>query len=250
MYNPSMEHGRSKWRELTLVAIIVLSFVAVFFIPKFGQDPEYHDFADKRALFGIPNFLDVASNIGFLIVGSFGLRLCFDRRLGIEWIVLFLGVALVSVGSAYYHWSPDNVTLVWDRLPMTIGFMGLFVALLAEHAGESWRKLLVPALIVGAGSVLYWYYTDDLRFYAWIQVVPLLTVPLVLMIFAGRYSHRWLLLVALGLYVAAKITESFDVRIFELSGSNISGHTIKHLLAALGVLAIGMMLRWRVGGRR
>lgn len=245
MYNPTVENGKSKWRELTLIAVIALSFVAVFFIPRFGQNPEYHDFADKRALFGIPNFLDVASNVAFLIVGAFGLKLCVDRRLGIDWAILFLGVALVSVGSAYYHWSPDNMTLVWDRLPMTVGFMGLFVALLAEHAGESWRKLLVPALLAGAGSVLYWHLTDDLRFYAWIQAVPLLTVPLVLIIFPGRYSHRWLLLVALALYVAAKITESLDDRIFALSGSNISGHTIKHLLSALGVLAIAMMLRRR-----
>lgn len=248
MYNPIVENERSRGRELILIAIIGLSLVAVYFIPRFGQNPEYHDFADKRAFFGIPNFFDVISNVGFLIVGYLGLRLCFSSRPGIDWAVLFFGVALVSFGSGYYHWSPDNNTLVWDRLPMTIGFMGLFIALLAEHAGESWRKLLVPALIVGAGSVLYWHLTDDLRFYAWIQAVPLFTVPIVLILFPGRFTHRWLLLVALVLYVVAKITETFDDEIFVFLGSTMSGHTIKHILSALGVLAIWLMLKRRVSG--
>lgn len=250
MYNPLVETGRSKWRELTLLATIVVSFAAIFFIPRFGQDPRYHDFADKRAFFGIPNFFDVVSNIGFLFVGFLGIRTCRALRSSVDWMVLFVGVALVSFGSGYYHWSPDNSTLVWDRLPMTVGFMGLFVALIAEHAGESFRKLLAPALIAGAGSVIYWHYADDLRFYAWIQVLPLLTVPLVLIIFRGRFTRRWLLLVALALYVAAKITEAFDEEIFEFLGSTFSGHTIKHLLSALGVLAIWLMLKWRTDVRR
>ncbi|MBK8147517.1 MAG: ceramidase domain-containing protein [Acidobacteria bacterium] len=233
------------WREMVLIAIIVLSFAAIFFIPKFGQDPAYHDFADQRPFLGIPNFLDVASNLAFLIVGILGLRACFRTRAGIEWTVLFVGVALVSVGSGWYHWNPNNGTLVWDRLPMTIGFMGLFVALLSEHVGERLRMLLIPALLTGAASVFYWYYFDDLRFYAWVQVVPLLTVPLVLIIFPGRFSHRWLLLVALVFYVAAKLTETWDDQVFAATGSIVSGHTIKHLLSAIGVLAIWQMIRER-----
>ncbi len=230
---------------MVLFAVIAVSFVAIFFIPKFGQNPDYHDFADQRAYLGIPNFFDVASNFGFLIVGLMGFAT--SRRMGLspDWIVLFVGVTLVSIGSGYYHWAPSNSTLVWDRLPMTIGFMGLFVALLAEHAGERLRVLLIPALIVGAASVFYWYFTDDLRFYAWIQVVPLLTVPLVLGLFCARFTHRWLLLVALILYVAAKLTETFDDQIFNSLNSAMSGHTIKHILSALGVLAILIMLKTR-----
>ncbi len=233
------------WRETTLIAVVAFSFVSMFFIPKFGQNPDYHNFADGRSLAGVPNFLDVMSNLAFLIVGFLGLRLCFIRRLSVEWFVLFAGIILVSAGSGYYHWSPNNATLVWDRLPMTIGFMGLFVALLAEHAGERLRALLIPLLLVGAASVLYWYYFDDLRFYAWVQAVPLLTVPLVLLLFPGKYSHRWLLLVALALYIGAKVTETFDRSIFASTGSTVSGHTIKHLLSAIGVLAIIVMLKSR-----
>ncbi|HNU09515.1 MAG TPA: hypothetical protein PKO33_17230 [Pyrinomonadaceae bacterium] len=96
--------GYPKWREYLLFAIVVFSFAAIFFIPKFGQDPAYHDFADKRAWLGIPNFGDVMSNIPFVIVGLLGLSICLKRRSAIEWTVMFVGITLVSVGSAYYHW--------------------------------------------------------------------------------------------------------------------------------------------------
>ncbi len=237
--------GYPKWREYLLFAIVVFSFAAIFFIPKFGQDPAYHDFADKRAWLGIPNFGDVMSNIPFVIVGLLGLSICLKRRSAIEWTVMFVGITLVSVGSAYYHWSPNNATLVWDRLPMTIGFMSLLVALLVEHIGPGFHRLLIPALLAGITSVFYWFYFDDLRFYAWIQALPLLVIAVLLALLPGRYTHRWLLLGALAFYIAAKLTETYDAKVFALTGSMISGHTIKHLLSAVGIAAIWWMLRVR-----
>jgi len=131
----------------------------------FGQNPDYHDFADRRAFFGIPNFFDVMSNIPFLLVGMAGMSFCFGNRLVSfrpAWLTFFAGVAIVSVGSGYYHWNPTNETLVWDRLPMTIGFMGLFVAVLAEYvSARLGRFLLVPALLMGLSSVFYWHWFDD-----------------------------------------------------------------------------------------
>ena len=43
-----------------------------------------------------------------------------------------MGVGLVAVGSSYYHWRPNNARLVWDRLPMTVGFMSLIAVVLSE----------------------------------------------------------------------------------------------------------------------
>ena len=104
-------------------------------------------------LLGVPNFSDVASNVSFLLVGIAGLTLCLRNRfagVAATWTVFFTAVALVSFGSAYYHWRPDNNTLLWDRLPMAIGFMAMFVALLSESIDERLgRLLLAPALIVG-----------------------------------------------------------------------------------------------------
>lgn len=232
-----------------MIIIVVGSLALMMWQQPLEQNPEYHNFADRRAFFGIPNFLDVASNLAFLIVGLAGLNVCFRNDSGSlrnAWIVLFAGITLVSVGSAYYHWNPNNQTLVWDRLPMTIGFMGLFAALLGEYISERLGAfLLIPALLLGFSSVVYWHLFDDLRFYIWVQLIPLLTIPLVIILYRPKYSHQWLLLAALGCYALAKVSELFDKEIFALSRNSVSGHTIKHLLSALGCLVIVLMLRKR-----
>lgn len=240
---------RVHWRHLLTVVVVVGSLALMLSQQPFGQNPKYHDFADRRAFSGIPNFFDVASNLAFLIVGIAGLRICLRNRLGSArnaWVVLFVGVTLVSVGSAYYHWNPSNQTLVWDRLPMTIGFMGLFVALLGEYISNRLGVfLLVPALLLGLSSVVYWHWSDDLRFYYWVQLIPLLTIAVVMVLYRARYLHQWLLLVALGWYALAKVSEANDGEIFVLSQGLISGHTVKHLLSALGCLTILLMLQRR-----
>jgi hypothetical protein len=152
------------------MALAVLAPLAVLMaLEPIRQDPAYHILADARAYCGVPNFLNVTSNIPFLVVGAIGLIFCLRnpaRGAMRSWSVFFLGVALVFAGSAYYHSAPDNSTLVWDRLPMTLAFMGLFAGLLTEHMDDRVeRALLVPAVALGIASVAWWAYTDDLRIY-------------------------------------------------------------------------------------
>ena len=214
-----------------------------------AQDLAYHHFADRRVALGVPNFLNVASNIAFLLVGVAGLALCTGTRrhgASMSWAVLFAGAALVAIGSGYYHWSPDNASLVWDRLPMTVGFMGLFVALLSEHIDERLERLMLPpALFTGAASVAWWHYADDLRFYAWVQFMPLVAISLLVAMFPGRYTHRRYLVYGLACYLAAKVAEALDRQIYEGTGEWLSGHTLKHLLAALALYMVYVMLRRR-----
>jgi len=243
------EPMRFGWREISLVAVCAVMLALFFSRAPIPQDPIYHNFADRRVLCGVPNMFDVGSNIAFLIVGLAGILFWRARRPDgptVSWLVLFAGTALVFFGSAYYHWGPNNSTLLWDRLPMTVAFMGLFVALISEHAGPLLeRYLLVPAVAVGIASAVWWHFTDDLRWYLWVQFTPLVCIPFLLAAFPARYTHRMYLLGALGLYVAAKFAEVWDWQIYALTGNLFSGHTLKHLLAAAGVLVILLMLRRR-----
>ena len=237
------------WREWALCGVSLTLLAVALSLDPIAQDPAYHDFADRRAAFGVPNFLNVASNVAFFAVGVAGMALCSFRQVHgaqASWTVLFLGAALVAVGSGYYHWAPDNASLVWDRLPMTVGFMGLFVALLSEHIdGKLEKILLLPALVVGAASVAWWHYADDLRLYAWIQFMPLVILSLLVALFPGRYTHRRYLLYGLACYVLAKAAEFLDRATFEATAAAVSGHTLKHLLAALGLFLVYLMLRRR-----
>jgi hypothetical protein len=132
----------------------------------FSQDPAYHGFADQRTLLGIPNCLNVVSNAPFLLVGGRGLAyLCGPaaRRPGGPFVgpaerwplaMFFLGVCLTGVGSAYCHLDPTNGRLVWDRLPMTVAFMGLFAAVLDDRVGPGVGLRLLPWLVAsGLASV-------------------------------------------------------------------------------------------------
>ena len=233
--------------KLLLVTIFaVVSLAATLLLEPIPQDLSYHAFADTRTMFGIPNALDVLSNIPFLIVGAYSLACLFRMDAAAwhpAWAVLFVGVFLVGFGSSFYHLAPDNSTLVWDRLPMTIGFMGLFVAVLSEFsAAKLGYGFLTVAVLTGASSVLYWAVTDDLRFYAWVQFMPLVTVIILLIAYGSRYTHSWLLGLALSMYVAAKLAEHFDHAIFNALAQSVSGHTLKHLFAASGCYAVLLFL--------
>jgi len=237
-------------RNLTLVAILLaplgLLFAAIGPIP---QDPAYHGLADTRTLLGIPNFLNVATNAAFLVVGILGLNISAAghipgaRR---SWTVFFFGVLLVAFGSAYYHLAPSDARLVWDRLPMTVAFMAIFSALLAEHVAPDLEGKVLPiALIVGIASVLWWDYANDLRLYAWVQFGPLAAVVYMLVVYPGRYPHRGYLAIALVFYVLAKLFEFADTAIFSAMSGAISGHGLKHLAAAGAPLCVYLMLRAR-----
>ena len=116
--------------------------IAALLVPRTPQPLSYHHFADQRTWLGVPNFGDVVSNLLFLLAGVLGLVFLFgksshgqflDPRERWPYVFVFVGILLTAFGSAYYHLAPDNARLVWDRLPMTIVFMPLVAALIAER---------------------------------------------------------------------------------------------------------------------
>lgn len=239
-----------KKEKLGLILIFMMTiftFIGVLNMDPIAQDVNYHNFIDSREVFDVSNFWNVASNILFLFVGGFGLyRLLIINDLIIldeiksAYFLLFLGVLLVSFGSGYYHLRPNNLTLVWDRLPMAVAFMALFSIIICEFISlRVGKALLFPLVLAGMASVLYWHYTEikgqgDLRFYAIVQFLPVLVIPLILIGFKARFTNvgaYWGLILA---YIAAKLFEHFDSQIFNLLGY-ISGHSIKHIVAALGL---------------
>jgi hypothetical protein len=242
--------GTPGWREATIVVLVAIPLaVLMLAVAPIPQDASYHALADTRAFLGIPNFANVVSNVAFLLVGVFGLRLCSRNRTGgaaLSWNMFFLGAVAISVGSAYYHWAPGDSTLAWDRLPMTIVFMALFAALVSEHLRLEMEPVLLPVgLLVGIASVAWWRYTDDLRLYAWVQFAPLAIIVFLLIAYRGRYTHREYLAYGLVAYALAKAAEAGDGTIYELTAHAISGHTLKHLLAAVSLLMVYLMLSRR-----
>ena len=123
-------------RHLLLIALTLLAVALALFLPAVPQPMDHHDFADKREAYGIENFLDLSSNLAFALAGATGLllvlrpRTCFASPAE-RWpyLVFCIGVLLTAAGSCYYHLKPNNDTLFWDRLAMTIAFMSLISVL-------------------------------------------------------------------------------------------------------------------------
>jgi hypothetical protein len=213
----------------------------MFLLDPVPQDPAYHDFADDRPLLGIPNFWNVSTNLPFLLVGAAGLataRRLAAPELGLHYRVLCAAIALVAIGSAGYHLEPSTRSLVWDRLPMTVAFMALTAAVVADRI--SWlagRALLWPLVVAGLVSIAWWVRTEaagagDLRPYALVQFLPMLLIPLMLVLWQGEGLSPRRLWMALAAYALAKLAEHFDAAILAATGQ-VGGHALKHLLAAL-----------------
>jgi hypothetical protein len=247
------------WRGWLLLASTLACVAAAVLVPAMPQPLSYHAFADCRTLWSIPNTLNVLSNLPFLVGGAAGLALVWkgrgdfiDPREQLPYLVFFVGAALTSFGSAWYHLAPDNTRLVWDRLPMTLGFAGLVSAALAERFElRIGLRALWPLLGTGAGTVLLWYASErlgqgNLIPYAAYQGWSILVIVLLIALYpARRYSHGYLLVWAAAWYALAKACETADLAVFRATGGLVSGHTVKHLLAAGAVFAIVRMLRLR-----
>lgn len=235
------------WREGVLLAISLAVCAALIAHGPVPQDPHYHLFADGRHLYGVSNFWNVATNAPFLLFGGWGLVVLYRRRratlpMRAAYTTFFVGASAVAFGSAHYHLAPSDATLAWDRLPMTVAFMGFFAAIVGRHIRVSLgTRALLPLLLVGLGSVLWWRISGDLRAYLIVQFLPILLVPAILLLYPVRSVATRCFWAVLGLYTLAKVLETYDVAVYRAVG--ISGHSLKHLAAALGVGCVALALR-------
>ena len=225
-----------------LYGLMIVSLAALLPLPPLLQNQSYHQFADQRELFGIPNFWNVISNLPFIAVGAAGLL---RFRGDATTLVLFTGLFLTGFGSSYYHLNPNDGTLFWDRLPMTLCFAAILAAVVEERVdAKAGAMLLRPLLAIGIFSLLLWVWTDDLRLYAWAQFFPFLALVLILWFFPPKYTGTFYWAAAAALYALAKLLEYYDDKVYSF-GSILSGHTLKHLAAAAAGFAILRLFQTR-----
>ncbi len=245
-----------KTRHTLLVGLSLVALALALFLPPMPQPLAYHDFADKREAYGIENFLDVVSNLAFTLAGLAGLVAVLRRRTCFEqpaerwpYLVFALGVLLTGAGSCYYHLEPNNETLFWDRLPMTISFMSLISAQIVDRVDvRAGLVALVPMLLVGALTAVYWIVTErqgrgNVIPYGVLQVWAVVVLLKLVVFHPSRYTHGHLIYAVFAGYVLAKGFEHFDREIFELTGV-VSGHTLKHVAAGIAGLPVVWML-WK-----
>jgi hypothetical protein len=249
-----------KTKFFILLSIALIAILITFsFIEPVPQDPRYHDFADSRIFLQIPNTLDVLSNIPLVIVGLLGI-VTTGKRLRhnsfnasiFQYLIFFSGVFLTGFGSFYYHLSPSNETLIWDRLPITVLSIGFFCSVISEMVSPKASLVLAgPLLLIGIGSVLYWNYTEslgrgDLRMYGIVQFLPLILIALIFLMYKFPENYLPYIIGLIIFYALSRLTEFLDHQIYNTL-QFISGHTLKHLFAAAAAFCICIMLKNREG---
>ncbi len=238
---------------MTLALIGTLTLLALFtFVPEIPQPLTYHAFADKKSLFGIPNWNNIWSSLLYIPLGIWGLGVAHTHKLPKErllWQIFFAGVILIGIGSTAYHLQPNNESLVIDRIPIAIVLMTFLSILVEEEKGAAWGLYLLPfALCLGIFSVIWWIYSErmgagDLRLYIWVQFIASFAALLFAYFRSGR--RRWLLITVASLFAASKVFEFYDVQIYARSYDLIGGHPIKHILSAAAVVCLILYSRAR-----
>jgi len=253
----------SRQSQYLIIGIVSVGMVFIpIFMPPISQSIDYHQFADQRTYFGIPNFFNVTSNIFFFFPGLVGLILLLrSRELLLHttfikhserwpYFILFLSVIMASLASTYYHLAPDNARLVWDRVPISIGIVTLLSIVLIERVNTNIGFLSLPFLILfGVGSVIYWDWSErsglgNLNYYIVVQLYSILAIILLSKYFFSRYTGGESIYVVIIIYAFAKFAEILDHEIYSL-GKVISGHSVKHLLVGLAVFQIVGILQNR-----
>lgn len=229
------------------------------FLPPLTQDLSYHHFVDVRVLWGIPRCGDVLSNLAILLPGVLGLVVMAGQKPKNEsvwWVqtVFFGAVALTGLGSAYYHWAPDSQRILWDRLPLALVAACFPVLILVDRiqpkGAAKWATVLW--LVFGPLTVLYWYWGDaqgagDLWPYTLVKLVGILMCLVFWWVLPSRFSLSWVYPVVVVLYILAGVAEAKDAAVYNALGV-ISGHTLKHLLAGVAVVALAWMVAKRNPG--
>ncbi len=221
----------------TLLSIIgIVAIIGFLLSSPIKQNEDYHHFSDEQTIWGIKNFWNVISNFPFLIVGLYGIfQLKKMNRLNFQYLMFFIGIFCVAIGSGYYHFNPTSSTFVWDRLPMTIAFTALMSIVISEFIDfKKGKLLLLPLLFIGIISIVYWVVYDDLRLYVVVQFYPILAIPIILILFKSAENLTkgfWLLLIS---YVFAKLCETFDFEIHKTL-KFLSGHSLKHFSIFVGI---------------
>lgn len=207
-----------------------------------SQPASYHHFADERSIGALHNASDVLSNLVILIAGflNLGWTIRHASRRPAQFpgmLVAALGLILTSFGSAYYHETPTDATLVWDRFPMTIVFAGILAMLWTSVTKErvGWVQMLILAA-VSVGTVGYWLAFDSLWPYAILQFGGLaLILGATLVRKVDALVGWWAVIV---FYAIAKVFETFDWQVWALSDHLVAGHALKHVASGFAGAAL------------
>ena len=244
LLNSSNGLPRITRRETGLLIIVCLGLLAAVFGASVAQPEHYHAFADQRVLLGLPLAMDVLSNLPFAIAAVWGLLALYrspphtqsvgDKPQASLAALFFIGLLVTSICSGYYHLRPNDPSLAIDRLGMVIAFAGLLGVAVADRVGSR-SGIATAAFVLAAGPLTVGIWADSGNLLPWVllQGGGMLLIAALAVCRPLKDSWSLQLLPVVIFYAAAKLCELGDHQVFEWTGEMISGHSLKHIVAAV-----------------
>ncbi len=238
-------------KDFIVPSLGLLCIIGLLVYGPISQAQSYHNFADQREALGIPNFLNVITNLPFAIIALMGFKIAKktnEKRLKYISNLIFAGFLLVAIGSGYYHWRPSNDTLIYDRIPIAIIVMSFFAFIIYDCVNpRTGYNALIILNILGITSVVYWAVTQnmgngDLRWYGMGQFFPIIAIPLMLILYKSSFNYSKDIILIFLFFLLARVCETFDQKIYYMLGETISGHSLKHLFMAVSCYIIVVLI--------
>jgi hypothetical protein len=203
------------------------------------QPQAYHNYADRREWLGVPYAANVLSNFPVALVGFRALvqNQSNSRKL------MGYGLVAAAIGSAFYHWAPDDERLAADRLGMSVAIAGA-MGWATEAAGyqQVAPGVTIATLAASIGSIIWWRLADDVKAYAVVQALA--TVAYRKLARRAKRRERVRLMMIYRGNMIAKLCEMLDHRIWHATRQTVSGHTLKHLFLAAGFVTADLILAY------
>ena len=233
--------GASRPAELALLLAVAALAVLAALLPATGLPAGYHDFADQRTLLGLPHALDVLSNLPFAVMGAWGLwwlrRVPLDRlgtaQRGLAGL-FFIGLIATAFCSSGYHLDPHDAGLCIDRVGMSLAFAGLLGLAAADRISARAGVALAALVAVAApATALVAWLGGNMTPWAVLQGGGLVLLAALAMRRPQSRALGFSIIGVIAFYALAKALELADAPVFALTQQLISGHSAKHLVAAL-----------------
>ena len=233
--------GTSRPAELALLLAVAALAALAALLPATGLPAGYHDFADQRTLLGLPHALDVLSNLPFAVMGAWGLwwlrRVPLDRlgtaQRGLAGL-FFIGLMATAFCSSSYHLDPHDAGLCIDRVGMSLAFAGLLGLAAADRIGALAGVALAALVAVAApATALVAWLGGNMTPWAVLQGGGLVLLAALALRRPQPRALGFSIIGVIAFYAVAKALELADAPVFALTQQLISGHSAKHLVAAL-----------------
>jgi hypothetical protein len=215
---------------VVFAALAAAAFIAIAF--PVTRTPAFHHYADQRDWLAIPHAGDVLSNAPFAVIAVWAMR----RARGWLARLACAGIAAIGVGSAAYHVAPSDIMLAFDWGPIALGLMFILAVVIDDRLGtRAGRIALIGGIAAAIGSVAIWKlgggtHGGNVTPYGAVQAFGIALPLLVALIAPGRIAVRPLLLAVL-CFAIARLCAANDHQL--LAAIGISGHSLKHIAAAI-----------------